>query len=233
MRARAKTIDTTRHTRTRDLKPQARIRTRPKPCTRACAAPSPASASVSICRERLGLVQDFDSQCSFIVPDHEDPIRHLRQGATQLVLCRVCNLRARVLPPSFSSFLVGHRSWFAQNLKPQRRERSSCRRRRRQPIHHVRKNKTQLVFLDVCEVGPQLSDFSSLASQGVAALLLILSCSSATMLIAKVTQGGDLFLTVYALGAMPPREMTPGPRRHLSWQKAKSTSSQDAIMDQP
>ena len=97
MRARAQRLNTTRHTRTRDLKPQARIRTRPKPCTRARASPSPASASVSICHERLGLVQDFDSQCSFIVPDHEDPIRHLRQGATQLVLCRVCNLRARVL----------------------------------------------------------------------------------------------------------------------------------------
>ena len=84
--------------------------------------------------------------------------------------------------------------------KPQRRERASCRRRRHQPIHHVRKNKIQLVFLDVCEFGPQLSDFSGFASQGVAALLLILSCWSATMLIAKVTQGGDLVPDSLCLG---------------------------------
>ena len=119
-RARA-TTKTTRHTRTRDLKPQARIRTRPKPCTRARASPSPASASVSICHERLGLVQDLDSQCSFTVLDHEDPIRHPREGATQLVLRHVCRssatLRARVLPPSFSSFLVGRRSWFARKSR--------------------------------------------------------------------------------------------------------------------
>ena len=108
-RACTKTIDTTRHTRTRDLKPQARIRTRPKPCTRACAAPSPASASVSICRERLGLVQDFDSQCSFIVPDHEDPIRHLRQGATQLVLCFVASATCE---PGCCR-LPSHRFWSA------------------------------------------------------------------------------------------------------------------------
>ena len=156
---------------------------------------------MSICHERLGLVQDLDSQCSFIVLDHEDPIRHLQQGATQFVLCHVCKVDP-LLPElsdlasqGVAAFLLIVSGWppiMVRSEKLQRRERASCRRRRRQPIHHVRKNKTQLVFLDVCEVGPQLSDFSGLASQGVADLLLIFSCWSATMLIiAKVTQGGD------------------------------------------